>query len=78
MILSTTLDANDAYVIETVNGGFAWLHNNAVITSAMSLLTAGYFIPVFDPMHADRANSSWPTLMVSDGTLEVTYARRWR
>jgi hypothetical protein len=78
MIFSTALAVDDAYVIETVNGGRAWLHDAGVITTAMSLLTAGYAFPAFEPRYGDRALSMWPTLETDKGTLVVRYARRWR
>lgn len=75
---TTSLDGNDCWIIETVNGGMAWRSNDGVIASDMANLTAGYTFPVFSPRDGNRALSLWPTLETSAGTIEVRYARRWR
>lgn len=72
-----TSAAGDYVHIATLDGLKVTKSVSSVITTNMSVLTAGYTAPIYSPREANRALSSWATAETSSGTIILIAKRRW-
>jgi hypothetical protein len=77
MAFTGSLLSTDSFVVDSTEGGEVTKLTSGVASNALSLLTAGYAFPIFQPRDGVRSASLWPTIETSAGSVIVTYARRW-